>query len=189
MSLAVSLCCLFLFVVSLCLSQIKIWNSGYPKETEMGLVGCDSNAPKIRSVIQNDDADQQNPGSSSRDMGSEGCVLIKGCDEATHRGFEEKLFTSPNGAQDNKNDFPIRMVLSSYYWYGNGVQGLPDGQSDCSLCTVDCDGCETFPYSPAFDASSTGYDSANGSYTRVHRDSGIVSAMQAWMGISNSSKL
>ena len=29
---------------------------------------CDSNADKVRSVIQNDDADQQNPGSSSRDM-------------------------------------------------------------------------------------------------------------------------
>ena len=36
---------------------------------------CDSNADKVRSVIQNDDADQQNPGSSSRDMQDSGCVL------------------------------------------------------------------------------------------------------------------
>jgi alpha-amylase len=170
-----------------CCMQIKIWNSGYPKETEKGLVGCDPNAPKIRSVIQNDDADQQNPGSSSRDMGDQGCVLIKGCDEATHRGFEEKLFTSPNGAQDNSNDFPIRLVLSSYYWYGNGIQGLPDGLSDCALCTVNCDTCQSMPYAPAFVASSTGYDGPAGSYTRVHRDPGIVAAMQAWIGGGNRS--
>lgn len=49
-----------------------------------------SHANTVRSVIQNDDADQQNPGSSSRDMQSDGCVLIKGCDVATHRGFETK---------------------------------------------------------------------------------------------------
>ena len=41
------------------IDKIKIWNSGYPKETAKGLVNCDDNSPKIRSVIQNDDADQQ----------------------------------------------------------------------------------------------------------------------------------
>ena len=48
--------------------MVKIWNSGCPKETEKGLVGCDgsNSSLTIRSVIQNDDADQQNPGSSSR---------------------------------------------------------------------------------------------------------------------------
>ena len=55
---------------------VKIWNSGYPKETEKGLVNCDSNGPKLRSVIQNDDADQQNPGSSSRDMGDDGTIPL-----------------------------------------------------------------------------------------------------------------
>ena len=30
----------------------------YPKETEKGLVDCDGSKGKIRSVIQNDDADQ-----------------------------------------------------------------------------------------------------------------------------------
>ena len=127
------------------IDKIKIWNSGYPKETAKGLVNCDDNSPKIRSVIQNDDADQQNPGSSSRDMGNDGCVLIKGCAVDEHRAFEVKLFTSPNGAQDNDNDFPIRVVMSSFYWYGNGLQGIPDGKSDCSLCTTNCDSCQSVP--------------------------------------------
>ena len=81
---------------------------------------CDS-ITKWRNAIQNDDADQQNPGSSSRDMGDQGCVLIKDCgsfDE--HRQFEIKLFSNPNGAIDSDNDYPIRMVLSSFWW-GGGI--------------------------------------------------------------------
>ena len=164
-------------------SKIKIWNSGYPKETEKGLVNCDSNSDKVRSVIQNDDADQQNPGSSSRDMGNDGCVLIKGCDTAEHRGFEVKLFEAPNGAQDNDNDFPIRVVLSSFWWGGaNGqLQGIPDGKSNCNLCTTNCDGCESVEKVNAFDDESKGYDAKG--YTRVHRDSAIVNAMRKWMGL------
>ena len=163
------------------LDKIKIWNSGYPKETAKGLVDCDPNSPKIRSVIQNDDADQQNPGSSSRDMGNDGCVLIKGCSVQDHRAFEVKLFTSPNGASDNNNDFPIRVVLSSFYWYGNQLQGIPDGKSDCSLCTTNCDGCQSVPKTAAHDPSSTGYDKTG--YTRVHRDGAIIQAMRSWMGL------
>ena len=163
------------------IDKIKIWNSGYPKETAKGLVNCDDNSPKIRSVIQNDDADQQNPGSSSRDMGNDGCVLIKGCAVDEHRAFEVKLFTSPNGAQDNDNDFPIRVVMSSFYWYGNGLQGIPDGKSDCSLCTTNCDSCQSVPKTQAYDESSKGYDTTG--YTRVHRDSSIIQAMRKWMGI------
>jgi alpha-amylase len=146
-------------------------------------VNCDGSKPNstIRSVIQNDDADQQNPGSSSRDMGNDGCVLIKGCQESEHRAFEEKLFTSPNGATDNDNDFPIRVVLSSYYWYGNGVQGLPDGQSDCSTCKVNCAGCQTFPKMQAYNNSSVGYDKTG--FTRVHRDKQIIAAMQSWIKV------
>mmetsp|Transcript_4813 Transcript_4813/g.7636 ORF Transcript_4813/g.7636 Transcript_4813/m.7636 type:complete len:633 (-) Transcript_4813:244-2142(-) len=165
------------------INKIKIWNSGYPKETEKGLINCDQNSAKIRSVIQNDDADQQNPGSSSRDMGDDGCVLIKGCDVSEHRNFEVKLFENPNGAQDNDNDFPIRVVLSSFFWYNNGVQGIPDGKSDCSLCKVNCDSCEGVPYIAAYDPTSKGYDSGNGTYTRVHRDAEIIEAMQKWMKI------
>ena len=162
---------------------IKIWNSGYPKETEKGLVDCDPNGGKIRSVIQNDDADQQNPGSSSRDMGNDGCVLIKGCDVDEHRAFEVKLFQNPNGAVDNQKDFPIRVVLSSFYWGGSDkqLQGIPDGKSDCSLCRINCQGCQTVKKVIAHDASSVGYDSTG--YTRVHRDAKIISAMRAWMGL------
>ena len=114
-------------------------------------------------------------------MGSQGCVLIKGCDEAEHRGFEEKLFTSPNGGADNSNDFPHRVVLSSFFWPGNGIQGIPDGKSDCALCEVNCKGCETVAKVDAFDDASVGYDKT---YTRVHRDAAIVKAMQQWMGIT-----
>merc|ERR1712187_267702 len=48
--------------------QIKTWNSGYPKEPEKGTDGCSMASGTQRQVIQNDDHDQQNPGSSSRDM-------------------------------------------------------------------------------------------------------------------------
>ena len=68
-----------------------------------------------RKAVQNDDADQQSDGSTSRDMGNFGCVLIKGCAVADHRGFEVTLFSAPYGSSDNDNDYPIRMVLSSFY--------------------------------------------------------------------------
>ena len=166
--------------------MVKIWNSGYPKEPAKGLVGCDDSANKVRTVVQNDDADQQNPGSSSRDMGDDGCVLIKGCAEDEHRAFEVKLFEAPNGATDNHNDYPIRVLLSSFYWpassasANDGIQGIPDGWSDCARCTVECDSCQSVAYTKAFDATSQGYDKTG--YTRVHRDAAIVGAMQKWMG-------
>ncbi|CAE7281098.1 Amy2 [Symbiodinium pilosum] len=163
---------------------VKTWNSGFPKEPEKGVDNCDIGKTGLqRQVIQNDDADQQNPGSSSRDMGDAGCVLIKGCDESTHRGHEVSLFTSPPGAQDNAKDYPIRVILSSYYWGEGDNQGIPDGKSDCSLCKVNCDGCKGMPFQQAFDAKSTGYDKGKGMYTRVHRDKEIVNAMRAWVGL------
>lgn len=57
----------------------------------------------MRNAIENDDADQQTSGSTSRDMGDQGCVLVEGCDVSKHRSFEVKLFESPNGVQDNDN--------------------------------------------------------------------------------------
>lgn len=156
------------------IDKIKIWNSGYPKEPD---ADCGA-VTRVRNAIQNDDADQQNPGSSSRDMGDQGCVLIKGCDISTHRSFEVKLFSSPNGASNNDNDYPIRLILSSYY-FPNGAQGIPDGLSDCSLCTESCDSCLTVAYSKAQSDSSCGYD--NQSYTRVHRDFTIINAMRQWV--------
>jgi alpha-amylase len=156
--------------------QIKIWNSGYPKEPEKGWCTITKN----RSAIQNDDADQQTPGSTSRDMGSDGCVLIKDCSSADeHRQFEVELFSSPPGADDNDNDYPIRMLLSSYWWFNNSF-GVPDGKSDCALCTVTCQGCQGVPLMAAYSASSQGYDAQPG-YTRTHRDATVIGAMRAWM--------
>jgi hypothetical protein len=86
--------------------------SAYPKEPS---VAC-GQVPFNRFAIQNDDADQQTPGSSSRDMGSMGSVLVKDLNIPLHRQFEVQLFQNPNGATDNANDYPIRMVLSSYYF-------------------------------------------------------------------------
>ena len=54
-----------------------------------------------------------------------------------------KLFESPNGiVNDNDIDYPIRLVLSSYYWQGTS-KGLPDGLSDCDNCEVNCASCQT----------------------------------------------
>lgn len=61
--------------------KVKIWNSGYPKEPEKGYCTISP----TRNAVQNDDADQQTSGSSSRDMGDQGCVLIKGCAVENHR--------------------------------------------------------------------------------------------------------
>ena len=58
--------------------------------------------------------------------------------------------------------------------------GIPDGLSDCTLCTTNCKGCQGTKYIKAYDADSKGYDKT---YTRVHRDAAIVSAMQKWMKI------
>lgn len=152
--------------------KIKLWDGLYPKEP------FNNPAAKNRVVIQNDDHDQQNPGSTSRDMGPFGCVLVKNCPTDTHRNFETKLFENPNGVGNNDDDWPIRFVLSSYY-HTYGHDGIPDGLSDCSLCTVTCQGCKSVPFMPAYDSNSCGY-SGDG-YTRVHRDVKIINAMRKWV--------
>jgi alpha-amylase len=159
--------------------KVKIWNSGYPKEPQLGYCTISP----TRNAVQNDDADQQTSGSTSRDMGSEGCVLVEGCAEDTHKGFEVKLFENPNGASNNDNDYPIRMVLSSYYWQGNSA-GVPDGLSNCDKCEINCSGCRTTTFWEAYDASSCGYDDT---YTRPHRNIDIVNAMRSWMHLSDTS--
>jgi len=69
--------------------KVKIWNSGYPKEPEKGYCTISP----TRNAIQNDDADQQTSGSTSRDMGSEGCVLIEGCTIENHRSKYKRVFS------------------------------------------------------------------------------------------------
>lgn len=160
--------------------KVKIWNSGYPKEPQLGYCTISP----TRNAVQNDDADQQTSGSTSRDMGSEGCVLVEGCEVSDHRNFEVKLFENPNGASDNANDYPIRLVLSSYYWQGDSA-GVPDGLSDCKKCTgKECGSCRTTTAWAAYDANSCGYDKT---YTRPHRDAQIVNAMRGWMNLDEIS--
>ena len=156
------------------IDKIKIWWCGYPTEP-----GNDQGSLSMtRKVIENDDHDQQNPGSSSRDMHDNGCVLVKGCQPDTHRNFEVKLFQNPNGANNNKDDYPIRLVLSSYY-FQNGAMAIPDGKSECSKCTTTCNECRNVEYRKAYQENAQAY--AGSDYTRVHRDGAIINAMRAWM--------
>ena len=62
--------------------KVKIWNSGYPKEPQLGYCSISPS----RNAVQNDDADQQTSGSTSRDMGDQGCVLVEGCTVENHKG-------------------------------------------------------------------------------------------------------
>lgn len=158
------------------IEKIKIWWSGYPVEpgNDRGSIS------KTRKVIQNDDHDQQNPGSSSRDMHDEGCVLVKGCDPDRHREFERRLFLEPKEVDDNRVNYPIRMLLSSYY-FTNDVRGIPDGKSDCSKCTTTCQSCRSMGYVKAHVEGSPSYTK---DYTRVHRDPKIIEYMSQWMQLN-----
>jgi alpha-amylase len=105
-------------------------------------------------VAQNDCHDDQNPGSSSRDMGDKGSVYVKEKDADKHRGFEVQLFDRTDG------NWQIKAVLSSYSFMDNGAQGFPDGSSSCSKCVgSECHSCtKSMEHSKAYDASSCGYD-------------------------------
>lgn len=129
------------------IAKIKIWSSDYPKE----FPACGSWViPASRFAIQNDDHDQQSPGSSSRDMGDSGSVLIKDKDISKHRAFEVQLFSRTDG------DWKIKLVLSSYMFASNGASGFPDGKSDCSLYTgsQSQSGCLGMAYDQAYVASA-----------------------------------
>lgn len=96
------------------IAKVKIWSSDYPKEHPI----CGHWVlPAKRFVVQNDDHDQQNPGSSSRDMADKGSVLIKERNVERHRNFEVQLFTRTDA------DWDIRVVLSGYTFMENGAQG------------------------------------------------------------------
>lgn len=130
--------------------KIKIWSSDYPKEFPI----CGYwETPAQRYVIQNDCHDDQNPGSSSRDMGDKGSVLVREKDVNKHRNFEKQLFSRTDG------DWNIKMVLSSYTFMDDGAMGIPDGKSDCNACVGEmCDGCnKSMSFSKAFQADACGY--------------------------------
>ena len=163
--------------------KIKIWGADYPKE--FPICGYWEITPK-RHVIQQDCHDDQNEGSSSRDMGDKGSVYIKEKDVEKHRNFNIEMFTRTDA------DWKIKLVLSSYSFMNNGGSGFPDGKSDCSACTGDqckknCN--KSVPYQKAYNPDSVGYDPGNtddwkeGTYTRVHRDQDTINAMRQWMGL------
>ena len=167
--------------------KIKIWGSDYPKE--FPICGYWEITPK-RHAIGLDCHDDQNSGSSSRDMGDKGSVYIKERNVEKHRNFNIEMFTRTDA------DWKIKLLLSSYSFMNNGAGGFPDGKSDCSACTGEqcknnCN--KSVPYQKAYNPSSTGYDAGDsgnwkeGTYTRVHRDQAIINAMRQWMGLGNLS--
>ncbi len=62
---------------------------GYPKEPD---ANCDTSHPHPDTTFSF----------------TQGTVLILAKNIPLHRYFEQKLFTNPNGAPDNDNDYPIR---------------------------------------------------------------------------------
>ena len=155
--------------------KVKLWWSSYPND-----YNCDKGTvdPR-RKVIQNDDHDTQY--ADYRGLVDKGCVLSAGCPTDRHRDFEVKLFKDPYDVANNKDDAPIRMILSSFYME-KGVQGLPDGKSDCDKnCKNYCDRCKnnTMPYFPAYIEDGPAYSGEG--FSRVHRDEAIIKAMQEWM--------
>jgi alpha-amylase len=122
-------------------------------------------------------------GSSSRDMGDKGSVLIKDKDVAKHRAFEIQLFNRTDA------DWYIKLVLSSYMFMDAGGAGFPDGLSDCALFTGSSpsSGCLGVPKDTAFVEGACGYTMHQGKYTRVHRDLSIINAMRAWVGLGSVS--
>jgi len=168
--------------------KIKIWGSDYPKE--FPICGYWEITPK-RHAIGLDCHDDQNPGSSSRDMGDKGSVYIKERNIDKHRNFNIEMFTRTDA------DWKIKLLLSSYSFMNNGGAGFPDGKSDCSACTGEqcknnCN--KSVPYQKAYNPNSTGYDTGDsgnwkeGTYTRVHRDQATINAMRKWMGLGELSE-
>ena len=165
------------------IDKIKIWGSDYPKE--FPICGYWEITPK-RHAIGLDCHDDQNPGSSSRDMQDKGSVYIRERNVEKHRNFNIQMFTRTDA------DWKIKLLLSSYSFMENGGAGFPDGKSDCSSCTGEqCkNNCsKSVPYQKAYNPNSTGYDTGDksnwkeGSYTRVHRDMATINAMRKWMGL------
>ena len=165
------------------IDKIKIWGSDYPKE--FPICGYWEITPK-RHVIGLDCHDDQNPGSSSRDMQDKGSVYIRERNVEKHRNFNVQMFTRTEA------EWKMKLLLSSYSFMENGGAGFPDGKSECSACTGEqCKkNCKkSVPYQKAYDPNSTGYDTGDksnwkeGSYTRVHRDKDIINAMRSWMGL------
>ena len=110
--------------------KVKIWESDYPKEFPL----CGWPIPSERYAIQLDCHDDQFPGSSSRDMGDTGSILVKEKNVDRHRDFNVQMMTRTDG------NWQIKLLLSSYTFVDSiGAYSFPDGKSDCSSCaTPEC---------------------------------------------------
>ena len=162
------------------LIKVKIWWASYPFNYNVDNGTVD---PR-KKVIQNDDHDTQYADFRGLVESGNGCILTEGCSVEDHRKFEVALFEAPVGVKDNKNDAPIRMVLSSFYIKKGDIrlEGLPDGLSDCTKsCKENCDECKDYslPEYTAYEKDGKAYSGEG--FTRVHRDEQIIAAMQNWM--------
>jgi alpha-amylase len=162
------------------LFKVKIWWASYPFNYNVDNGTVD---PR-KKVIQNDDHDTQYADFRGLVESGNGCILTEGCSVEDHRKFEVALFEAPVGVKDNKNDAPIRMVLSSFYTKKGDIrlEGLPDGLSDCTKsCKENCDECKDYslPEYTAYEKDGKAYSGEG--FTRVHRDEQIIAAMQNWM--------
>ena len=162
------------------LIKVKIWWASYPFNYNVDNGTVD---PK-KKVIQNDDHDTQYADFRGLVASGKGCILTEGCSVEDHRKFEVALFEAPFDVKDNKNDAPIRMVLSSFYTKKGDIrlEGLPDGLSDCTKsCKENCDECKDYslPEYTAYEKDGKAYSGEG--FTRVHRDEQIIAAMQNWM--------
>ena len=164
--------------------KVKIWQSWYPNEWNK----CEGTIEWERLVIENDDHDQQKPGSSSRDMQDYGSVLVKEKNIEKHRQFEVQLFSRTD------RNWKHRLLMSSFTLVDglNGNDGFPDGLSDCSLCKGQwCGSCRSIPKRQAYVKGAGSYtvEGWRGSdYTRTHRDLDIINAMRGWMGLGKLSQ-
>ena len=167
-------------------AKIKMWDGLYPKEPTNN-----STTPYYNKIIQNDDHDQQNDGSSSRDMNTAGVILTKAGPGGFSDwvAFEQQLFNL-----DTQRGVPLRNVLSSYWPNENGdIHPIPDGLSVINSKTEalfpnSLSNLSTYDYHKAstdFDITDTITHEnlgGNGSgYTRAHRNRAVVEAMNTWV--------
>ena len=163
------------------IEKIKIWNSGFPQETPE----CDNQWKIIpeRHAISIENPDDIN-------LNSYYNVYIRDKDIDIHRQRTVNMFLN------TENNWKIKSVFSAFSLI-NHSNGFPDGKSDCSkcrseVCTKYCT--KSFPYQKAYDPLSIGYDTGNsinwkeGSYTRVHRDLGIINSMREWLNLEQMTK-
>ena len=158
------------------INKIKLWSSGYSKNF---FLECNNQwvISENRYILALYIQEIQNVNS--------GDIYINQKKLNEHKKINTQML------KDNRRDWKIKMVFSSYSLMDDGGNGFPDGKSDCKKCKNqkcknECT--KSVPFQKAYNPLSIGYDSGNetywkeGTYTRVHRNIDIVNAMREWMG-------